>query len=251
MAKDISKHAESFTIRASEVDDMGKATLPAICSLFQEIAGNHALKLNFDITQLHEQNLTWVLHRMDIKIDRFPKWRETINIETWPAAGDALRAYRDYRISDKNGNQIGCCLSYWMMMNLETRRPTRMPKEVLELRLSETEHVLPVKSTRLKPFNDDAANMEIKFTVRRSDLDMNNHVNNARLVEWMLETYSREEASEIQQIDIMFMQESIAGDEVISQRLSQSSFSKHQLKNQDGKILALAECVRQSMSNQY
>lgn len=239
MTEDLTKYSESFKIRASEVDQNGQATLSAICSLFQEVAGNHALKLNFDITQLHEQNLTWVLHRMDIKIDRFPDWRETITIKTWPAAGDALRAYRDYIILDEDNNQLGCCLSYWMMINLDTRRPTRMPKEVLELRLKEIEHVLPVKTNRMKPFEDHES--ETQFTVRKSDLDMNNHVNNARYVEWMLEFYTADRLSNIKEIDIMFVQESIAGDQVTSQQNILDSAAKHQLKNQHGKILALAE----------
>lgn len=242
MPSDITKYSEQFKIRASEVDTNGKATLPALCSLFQEVAGNHALKLSFDITQLHKKKLTWVLHRMDIKIDRFPEWRETITIETWPAAGDALRAYRDYRILDEAGKQIGCCLSYWMMINIETRRPTRMPKEVLELRLSEIEHVLPVKASRMKPFDTERADAEAHFTVRKSDLDMNDHVNNARYVEWMLETFEGEKASKIHRIDIMFVQESTAGECIISERHDLSDIHQHQLKNQNGKVLALAEC---------
>lgn len=241
MTKDITKHSESFTIRASEVDKTGKATLPSICALFQEVAGNHALKLNFDITQLHEQGLTWVLHRMDIKINRYPNWREKIIIETWPAAGDALRAYRDYKILDEEGNLLGVCLSYWMMINLKSRKPTRMPKEVLELRLSDIDHVLPVKSDRIKQFEE--ADVQKKFIVRKSDLDMNEHVNNARYVEWLMETYDESKAYLVKNIDIMFMQECRAEDIITSERkIEEKQNYLHQLKNQEGNILALASC---------
>lgn len=241
MTDDITIHSESFRIRASEVDQNGKATLPAICSLFQEVAGNHALKLNFDITQLHAQNLTWVLHRMDIKIDRYPNWREKITIETWPAAGDALRAYRNYRILNEEGNLIGVCLSYWMMINLKTRKPTRMPKDVLDLRLSDIDHVLPVKSDRIMPFEE--TNVEKKFAVRESDLDMNKHVNNARFVEWLMETYNDNKAYLVKNLDIMFMQESRFGDIITSERKDEEHQNyRHQLKNQEGKILVLATC---------
>jgi acyl-ACP thioesterase len=241
MTDKITKHSETFSIRASEVDSNGNTTLPAICALFQEVAGDHALKLHFDITQLHEQNLTWVLHRMDIHIERYPEWRETITIETWPAAGDALRAYRDYRILDEAGNQIGCCLSYWMMINLNTRRPTRMPKEVLELRLGDIEHVLPIQTDWPQPF--DNPDIEKKFVVRKSDQDMNKHVNNARYVDWIMETYEEEKAYLIKNMDVVFMQESYADERIISQqkKIGIGSF-KHQLKNQNGDILALAEC---------
>ncbi|SMO91277.1 acyl-[acyl-carrier-protein] thioesterase [Gracilimonas mengyeensis] len=242
MPEHIAKYSESFKIRASEVDTRGKATLPALCSLFQEVAGNNALQLNFDITQLHEQNLTWVLHRMDIHIERFPDWRETITIETWPAAGDALRAYRDYRILDEEGNQIGACLSYWMMINLETRRPTRMPKEILEMGLETEEHVLPIKTDRLNPMDEFDDSRE--FTVRKSDLDMNRHVNNARYVEWMMEPLPEEEAEAINRMDIVFVRESTAGDTIHAEYAKpEEGKITYQLKNQDGMLLALAECL--------
>lgn len=249
MAEDATVHSESFKIRASEVNTNGRATLPAICSLFQEVAGNHALKLNFDISQLHEQNLTWVLHRMDIKMDRFPDWRETITIETWPAAGDALRAYRDYRVLDKSGTQIGCCLSYWMMINLETRRPIRIPEQVLEFRSSENEHVLPVKSNRLKPFEE--TDEEIKITVRKSDLDMNRHVNNARYVEWMLELYDEEGVSQINEMDIMFLKESRFGEKLNSmKKLQNEQTSYHQLINNHESPVALAKISKKLTNRQ-
>lgn len=98
---------ESFKIRASEIDADQKATLPAICNLLQEIAGNHARQLEFDITDLQQNKLTWVLHRLRLKMDRFPDWRETITVQTWPSGGDGLRAYRDFRILGTDGSTIG------------------------------------------------------------------------------------------------------------------------------------------------
>ncbi|MFP8489024.1 acyl-[acyl-carrier-protein] thioesterase [Gracilimonas sp. Q87] len=241
MNENITKYTESFKIRANEVDTHGKATFSALCSLFQEVAGNHALKLNFDITQLQEQDLTWVLHRMDIEIYRFPEWREKILIETWPAAGDALRAYRDYKILDNGGNTIGVCLSYWMMINIKTRRPSRMPKEVLNMRLTDIDHVLEPNNNRLRPFNE--SNHPRYFEVRNSDLDMNDHVNNARYVEWVMEHYSNSNPLSVKAIDIQFLRESVSGDEITSDYLEKDNDTYlHQLKNQDDEVLVLARC---------
>lgn len=240
MSNNITKHSEQFKIRTSEIDINGKATLPALCSLFQEVAGNHALLLNFDISQLHEQDLTWVLHRMDIKIDRYPDWRETITIETWPAAGDALRAYRDYRVLDESGTQIGCCLSYWMMINLKSRRPVRMPKEVLELRLDEIEHVLPIKKDRPKPIGQ--TDEKKSFKVRRADLDMNKHVNNSKYLDWILESLSEDKLDKIHHTDVMFAKETYLEEGITAKvRFADDSISHHQLENEDGEIIALAE----------
>ena len=234
-------YTEEFTIRANEVDTSGNVTLKSICDFFQEVAGNNAKELNFDITDLQQQDLTWVLHRMDIRIHQYPKWRETITIETWPAAGDALRAFRNYRILNDNGIELGCCLSYWMMINMKTRRPVRMPKEVLETRLAKRDHVLEVKSNRIPAVSDFHPTKE--FSVRRSDLDMNMHVNNTTYIDWMLECLPLKESQNIERFDIVYMHEGLEGD-VISASLEEKDEDKTkvlQLINQNEKTVALAE----------
>ncbi len=232
-------YSESFKVRASEVDTSGNITLSSICELFQEVAGNHALLLNFDITDLQKQNLTWVLHRMDIKINSYPVWRQKIKIETWPAAGDALRAYRNYRVLDEHDNELIVCLSYWMMINFKTRRPTRITHEILELKLSDRDHVLLVKSDRIPKMEEPQSQKEI--TARRADLDMNQHVNNARYLEWMAEVLNEGQLSRTTQVDIVFTRESIAGDIIISKEKSlNDSGTLHQLENQRGEIVAQA-----------
>lgn len=236
---------EDFTIRANEVDASGKLTLPAICDFFQEVAGNNALQLNFDITDLKDQNLTWVLHRMDIQINSYPDWRDTITLKTWPASGDALRAYRNYQILDSDGNLYGSCLSYWMMMNLDTRRPVRMTKEILETKLADLENVLEIKSSRFKPFS--SFEKEKRITIRRADLDMNNHANNVRYIEWMLECLSHEETRCITNFDIIFMNEGLE-DDIVNSSFTRNEDGKlmFQLINQDNKVLALAEAMSNS-----
>lgn len=241
MSEDIRRYRESFKIRASEVDEQGLSTLSAIAALFQEVAGNHALRLNFDITDLHKQNLTWVLHRLDIQMSRYPEWREHITIETWPAAGDRLRAYRDYRILDEENNIIGVALSYWMMMNLETRRPVRMPEEVLELRLQNTDHVLEIKNDRIRPFDD--GNISHSISVRRSDLDMNNHVNNTLYLEWMADALPDSRRRQVLNTDIIFLRECTFGEELNSEwkpEETEENDSVHQLRNKEGQVIALA-----------
>lgn len=233
-------HSERFIIRANEVDTSGILTIPAICNFFQEVAGNNAKDLNFDITDMKEQNLTWVLHRMDIHLESSAKWREEITVETWPATGDALRAYRNYRLLDSNGTEFGNCLSYWMVMNLETRRPSRIPQEVLDTRLTDRPHVTEVKNNRIKPSKE--ADNEKRIIVRRSDLDMNNHVNNVRYIEWMLESISNIEVQKISNLDIIYMRETFVDDELIASSYQEADGTLiFKISSGDDKIIAVAE----------
>lgn len=201
-------YQERFKIRASEVNFQQKATLPAICDLLQEVAGNHAQQLNFDITDLQEEKLTWVLHRLVINMKRYPDWRETITIETWPSSGDGLRAYRDFLIKDTEGKIIGKCLSYWLMMNIESRRPTRIPNKILQMAPKDIAHVLPVNKADFAEIRNP--DNQISYEVRKTDLDLNQHVNNVRYIEWALSCLP--EKSHVRELDVQFLAESVAGD---------------------------------------
>ncbi len=203
-------YRESFKIRANEVDHDGNATLPAICNLLQEVAGNHALLLNFDITDLFKKNLTWVLHRLHVKVLRYPKWREEIVVETWPSRGDALRAYRDFKITNIEGEVLALSLSYWMMINLENRRPVRMPEEVLNMSFRE-DHTLDVKNDRIKLTVDLMPCAQ--FKVRKADLDMNHHVNNVNYIQWMCDSLP-ENAGNISELDVQFLMEALLDDTI-------------------------------------
>lgn len=235
-------YQEEFKIRASEIDSDQKATLPAICNLLQEIAGNHAQELHFDITDLRENKLTWVLHRLCVKIDRFPDWRETITIITWPSSGDGLRAYRDFQILDKDDNVIGRSLSYWLMMNIESRRPVRIPKDILQMAPDDTDHVLPVQDANFTEIAQ--ADHKQTFQVRKTDLDLNQHVNNVCYVEWALSSLPKQKKSNY--IDIKFMAESILGDTVLASSCAAGTPNIkadyiHQIKRKsDQQTLALA-----------
>ncbi len=213
--------------------------MSSICDLLQETAGNHALQLNFDISQLNEQKLTWVLHRLHVQMDRFPEWRDEVLIKTWPSSGDSLRAYRDFRICTSKGEEIGRSLSYWLMLNMETRRPVRMPQQVLDMAPANTSHVLDIKRNRIE-FDGEVVQSK-NFNVRRSDLDINRHVNNVKYIEWALETVPDKHS--IQEIDIEFRMECRLGDTVSSEVSVAESGSIRQhriIKNSDQKVAAVA-----------
>lgn len=239
MAKTKQVFTETFKIRSSEVRPDGKVKLQTICDLLQEIAGNHALQLNFDVTQLHEKNMTWFLHRLDVQVDQYPEWREQVTVKTWPSRGDRLKAYRDFEILDENGKRVVRALSYWLMVDLASRRPIRMPEEVLEMGPMGIEHVIPLKNSRPSP--PETADIEKTFSVRKSDLDVNRHVNNIRYVEWISETIPHDKL--VRSIDIEFKAECGYGDDILvrTSNASNGIFHSNVVLSGSEKVLATAE----------
>lgn len=213
--------------------------MPAVCDLLQEVAGTNALELNFDISQLNSHHITWVLHRLQVQMKELPSWRNIITIKTWPSGGNGLRAYRDFVIFDADGNEIGSSLSYWLMVDLKSKRPMRIPQEILDMAPDDETHVLPISNSRLNIESEIAVSKT--FNVRQSDLDLNHHVNNVKYIDWALEAVSTDKA--VRSIDIEFRNECRYGDEIevgVEQKKAPQAFVGLR-RTEDQQVIAIAK----------
>ena len=205
---------EPFTVRSYEIGPDGRLRLPTLCDYLQEVAGNHATALGVATDQL--DGLAWLLARLQVEVERLPKWREEIAVETWPSAADGLYAQRDFLVTDADDRVIGRATSQWFVMDVARRRPTRLPAFVLAFDLLDRPHALP--PNRESHVILEVIDAERLFSVRRSDLDLNDHVNNVRFVEWALEALPEVMRAGRQPyaLDVQFRAESVYGDTVRS-----------------------------------
>lgn len=178
--------AAHYAVRYSEVDASGRLRLDSLCHLLQDIAGKHAHAMGVSVPQLIPQNKTWVLTKLELAISQLPAWQETIEIVTWPATTEKFFAFRDFTISDANGQQIGAASTAWVLINLEKRRPMRLPPAILALHPEKASRALPT------PFQKFSCRGQVVHELRRRavylDLDFNQHVNNVQYIRWMVES---------------------------------------------------------------
>ena len=179
---------EKFKIRSYEVDIHGEISSSSILNLFQEAAGNHATNLRVGYRHLRPDNKAWVLSRIDIKIFTAPKWGDEIEIKTWPSSYDKIFAIRDFEfISD--GTIVIEGRSAWILMDTETRRLSGVADVVSSLPHSpEISPHLP-KMSKLTGFDEILENSNREYKILFSDLDTNEHVNNSKYLQWLLDSY--------------------------------------------------------------
>lgn len=207
---------EDFRVRSYETDPTGRASVPSICNYLQEVAGNHAFRLGVAVDQLQEEHLTWVLTRLRVNVDHYPRWRDQIVVETWPSGVDGLIATRDFLLLDSAGRRLARATSGWMMIDMERRRPVRMPEIITSLVTPDRERAMADLSARLsEPPTAETGSGPI--SVRYSDLDVNGHVNNVRYLDWALESMAIEllQSSAIRELEVHFRAEAVLGDAVI------------------------------------
>ena len=201
----------TYEVRSYEPRTDGRVSIASICNHLQDIASRHADSLGFGFHDLEESGHFWILARLHLRIDRLPGFGEQTTVLTWPSGNERLVALRDFLISDPNG-PIGRATTSWVTMNVKTHRPDR-PEEVLHKRfIPERDRAVefPTKAvTRLKDGEHFA-----ELTARRSDMDINGHVNNVKFVELCLEAVPLEwtSANRCLGLDIQFRSEAFAGD---------------------------------------
>lgn len=154
-----------------------------LCNILQLTAGIHADLggLSFSDMQAHHQ--AWVLGRMRIEISKLPKWRDLITVKTWIKSLENSRSLRCLEVF-LNDEKIVGCETYWVVFNTQTRRPESL---MLPHNHFEKNNINAIKKP-LEKINLSGIELEkIKdYAVQLSDLDIVNHTNNVKYLEWCL-----------------------------------------------------------------
>lgn len=204
-----------FPVRLYETDGYGSLAVGSLCDYLQEAAGSHAGVFGVSVSHLMERDLTWVLARLRLRVQRLPSAGERLQVRTWPSGVERLFALRDFQVLDADGAVVASALSAWLIINTATRRPARL-QSVFDPPDAGVPHALEIGVEKLP--EDARAGRETSIVVRLSDLDANEHVNNARIAEWIVEGAGPEifRLSRLSALDIDFLAETRHGDTVVS-----------------------------------
>jgi len=178
---------EEFSIHAKDIDFNGKLKFYCICGYFFEMAARHANYLRFGFQDLKQENVYWVLSRLHVKILKYPGFDQKINIQTWHKGVGRLFGLRDFRILDKDRQELALATSAWLILDKKNGRPVR-PEKFTELFNSKTDHhainELPDKLESLTE-SDHIKLIDPGYT----DLDINDHVNAGKYIAWIQDIY--------------------------------------------------------------
>ena len=226
-----------FKVRSYECGPDGRATLPTICNLFQEAASLHAAFLGFgkgDFAAAGE-NISWVLTRMVVKMNRYPVWENDLTVETFPRGGRKIVAWRDFEVKDAKGETLGVASSEWMIIDLATRKIHAIPEKVFAANDPKNTPVLglePFAKFRFPESVGGDARAPLSCTAMKSQIDLNGHVNNVHYISWMLEPCESRCPAEM---EVVFRSETFAGDEVRVETAAADGYTYHRVSAPDGK----------------
>ena len=205
---------DEYVISFYGVDTKNEVFLPTLWSLMQETAWRHADHLRVGYSDLVEHQYFWVLSRLSIQMEEYPRWGDRIKIKTWLAGMGRLFALRRFSIAGSKGDILGTAKSAWLVLDLKSRRPQRI--EPIFQHIRDLFDHLPSAEEPEKLSGPVQSKMEKSYTVHYSDIDMHHHVNNTKYIEWILDSYPFEihRKYHIHTFEINFLAESSDGDEI-------------------------------------
>lgn len=204
----------SFKVRAFEVDANDRIKVSAIIDYFQDAASNDAERLNFGYTNFVPKGLIWVLSWAKFEFIRYPKFMEEVKIQSWGKKQHKLYSIRDYLLLDSNDEIICRGTSAWLLLDSKTHRPKILTQIFPEITMHSSKDALADLPEKIN--SSYSIKVIYKTMIRYSDIDLNQHANNAKYIEMMLDCFNIDYHSNhsISFLVVSFTAESKFGDEI-------------------------------------
>jgi acyl-ACP thioesterase len=185
-----------------------------LCNILQLSAAAHSEVGGISFSDMQEFNQAWVLSRMRVEITELPKWKDVITVKTWINTLENSRSVRALEMY-VNGNKIVGCETFWAVFNTKIRRPEALALPFKHFELY-PEHKATEKALSKINLNNETE-MVFEKTVALSDLDIVNHVNNVKYLEWCLDFVDSELIlnQQIKSFEMNFLKELSLKDKVI------------------------------------
>ncbi|GAA4768339.1 MULTISPECIES: acyl-[acyl-carrier-protein] thioesterase [Flavobacterium] len=196
-----------------------------LSNLLQLTAAEHSILGGLSFNDMQEHHQAWVLSRIRVEIDSLPKWLDKVVVKTWIESLEGNKSIRNIEMY-LNDVKIAGATTYWAVFNTQLRKsePLALPHVHFEK--------FPEWKATSKSFSRINISEDVNFVCERkvllSDLDIVNHANNTKYLEWCLDTIPPKTIlkSQIKVFEMNFLRELNWNDKIsINSNESQSHFT--------------------------
>lgn len=236
---------KQFELRYFEMNNFGEAASTAILTLLEETAADHCYSINHSLYDLAKQNIGWVLLSGIVTMDRYPSYKEKITIRTWLSSYSMVKGIRENIIYDEKRNIIGKAKGLWVFFDIMRRKPIQIFDSIKESwSYCKDEVIIHDITKKIIPIDTGLYLKE--FKVNRFDVDANQHVNNIRYLQWLIESIPDYFIDNyyLHSIDGRFIAEAQYGDTILSfteSDISDNTFIHTIMTQKNNKVCATAK----------
>ena len=176
---------KEYTLRAGDFDKFNRIKPSAVLDLFQDAAGQHAEEIGVGFRDMLSREYLWVLTRVKFEIISAPDRYQTVMVKTWPLEPNRLNYRREYCIEDIDGNKLIIGSSEWVVLHSRERKLLSVPDLYSFSGGFHNEKMFEGKLLKVHDF--EAAGAPHTVNAGFCELDVNNHVNNTKYANYVLD----------------------------------------------------------------
>lgn len=222
-------YQENYIIPFELSDIKHDVNLPQLISYCISISGKHSTMLGRSDQYLFDHyHLVWIVTDYEIEINRLPKFKEEVTIKTEAMTYNRFFCYRQFEIRDLDGELLISILSYFALLNPESRKLAQIPDDLVAP--YQSEFVKKIKrAPKLHALNGDI--MTKDYHVRYYDIDHNGHVNNSKYLDWMFDVLNFDFLCHHipKSITLKYVKEVAPGGDVTSRCVFEDNVSHHDI----------------------
>lgn len=205
-AKFSSVYSHDWDINFTMCGPNGYLNYVNLCNLLQLTAAEHSIVggLSFNDMQKHDQ--AWVLGRIRVEIAELPKWQDKVVMKTWIENLQGAHSTRNIEMY-LNGKKIIGATTYWAVLNTKLRKAETLALPHDHFEKFPDRHATEIPSARINFLRDTQVVGKRKVVL--SDLDIVNHANNVKYLEWCLDTVDPQVILQngLESLDMNFLRE--------------------------------------------
>lgn len=237
------KMEKHLTILTSHCDHTSHLSLPAIFSLFMDLATEHGSLIGLGTDDLAVKGLFWLTVKTKIRIHRLPRSMDTATAMTWPETPGKVRCNRYYALYDGDELLVEG-KTEWAMIDPESGKLFR----ISDAYPGDLEHCPDtVCEGAYARINEDFSDAEVldSYRVRSTDIDLGQHMNNAAYPRVFFGAFSCAERRQmtVREVDITFRSPCYEGDTLTLYRRRCEEGVELALCRADGKTAAVMRIV--------
>lgn len=167
-----------------QVDHLHHIRLSALFQLLQEAAIHHANQYQIGTGIMEDRGESWILNRVAMQLNRYPQYQESITIQTWATRLKHFKGFREFRVVSA-GEIIAKASTLWLYIDLGNKTLTRLPAEIEARFPTRPNDLFFDKLDKLRMPRPGERAAETSISLRFTDMDGNQHVNNAAYMDFL------------------------------------------------------------------
>ena len=180
------EYSKTYYLSAGECNPQGELPMPLLVNRVIDVATMHANEWGVGYERLIADNHAWVLARVTVEMERYPRVNENYTLTTWIEGYNRLFSQRNMEITDEQGRTLGYVRTIWMVIDLATRRSADI-EQLAYIGENVSSRPCPIAPLgKLRPVTEGRV---VEHTFGYAECDFNRHVNTVRYLELFINQF--------------------------------------------------------------